>query len=151
MARSAVGFEIGRDIGLPRRRPEVSGSDRDAPPIRRWPKRNDTLPRATASWLISISKIFRASPSLWTAAIARRSLGWTHPNRPSDVPHISSCSMAYSPISGPIGRLFRILLMVSRDNTCDHVCEALVNANLSSFNMHNRPYHSSFSGGPHDR
>jgi hypothetical protein len=27
-------------------------------------KRNDTLPPATASWLISISKISRASPSL---------------------------------------------------------------------------------------
>jgi hypothetical protein len=36
----------------------VTASDRDAPPIRQWPKRNDTLPKATASWLTSISKNF---------------------------------------------------------------------------------------------
>jgi hypothetical protein len=28
-----------RDICLPRRRPQGSGSDQDAPPVRRWPKR----------------------------------------------------------------------------------------------------------------
>ena len=36
----------------------VTASGRDAPPIRRWPKRNDTLPKATALWLTSISKNF---------------------------------------------------------------------------------------------
>src|SRR5438552_6001154 len=44
----------------------VTASDRDAPPIRRWPKRNDTLPRATASWLTLISKNF-STGSITTA------------------------------------------------------------------------------------
>ena len=33
-------------------------SDRGAPPIRRWRKRNDTLPKATVSWWTLISKNF---------------------------------------------------------------------------------------------
>ena len=42
-----------------RRFPSIAtASDRDVPLIRRWPKRNDTLPRATASWLTLISKNF---------------------------------------------------------------------------------------------
>src|SRR5262249_42262026 len=44
----------------------VTASDRDAPPIRRWPKRNDTLPRATALWLTLISKNF-STGSIMTA------------------------------------------------------------------------------------
>ena len=41
----------------------VTASDRGAPPIRRWPKRSATLPRATASWLTLISKNFRPGQS----------------------------------------------------------------------------------------
>jgi RNA-directed DNA polymerase len=44
----------------------ATASDRDAPLIRRWPKRNDTLPRATASWLTLISKNF-STGSIMTA------------------------------------------------------------------------------------
>src|SRR4029077_14711444 len=44
----------------------VTASDRDAPPIRRWPKRNDTLPRATASCLTLISRNF-STGSIMTA------------------------------------------------------------------------------------
>ena len=44
----------------------VTASDRAVPPIRRWPKRNDTLPQATVWWLTLISKNF-STGSITTA------------------------------------------------------------------------------------
>ena len=55
-----------RSSGTRRFPSTVTASDRDAPPIRRWPKRNDTLPRATASWLTLISRNF-STGSIMTA------------------------------------------------------------------------------------
>jgi RNA-directed DNA polymerase len=41
-------LQVLRSAGTRRFPSTVTASDRDAPPIRRWPKRNNTLPRATA-------------------------------------------------------------------------------------------------------
>ena len=43
-----------------------SASDRDVPPTKQWPERNNTLPRAITSWLSSISKSF-STESITTA------------------------------------------------------------------------------------
>src|SRR6266446_478321 len=58
--------QVSRSGGTRRFPSIVTASDRDAPPIRRWRKRNDTLPKATASWLTSISKNF-STGSIMTA------------------------------------------------------------------------------------
>ena len=58
--------QVSRSGGTRRFPSIVTASDRDAPPIRRWPKRNDTLAKATMSWLTSISKNF-STGSITTA------------------------------------------------------------------------------------